>query len=672
MAIAVVLLVVAGALAWSGGQQATTAPATAPTASAAPSQFQEAPMLAALVSAGKLPPVKERLPPNPVVIKPIESIGRYGGTANLFTMNSRYPQIFSAENFIGWEPILRSERDLTFGHPNLAESYEWSNEGKTLTLKLRQGLRWSDGHPFTADDIEFYFKYQAPYNDLNPVPPDSWLINGKLLTAEKVDMYTIKLHAPGPAYTIIHAMSHANGAQPGEWIGFFQAAHYAKQFHAAFLGEAEATRKAKELGFESWQKMYRDKTYSCYGIQLAPGQAPTMTAYVCVERTPSRWIWQRNPYYWKVDPEGRQLPYIDQLVVNLIGASQETLNGKIITGEVDWANGTLQDMPLYLDNQAKANNRIIMLTETGISGFEMNLTAADPVLRTLFQDVRFREAMSLAINREEVIDLFLMGLAKPAGWYADPSSPYYEASVVAQANRFAKYDPARANTLLDQAGLSRRDSANFRLRPDGQRLRIIYEYVGETVTSTIELFVSYWRAIGVEVIAKPQTFALLSERIVANEVQMYPSHTVDGLEPLFVYHPHPVVPYSWSWIGIWGTRWAQWYTTRGEQGEKPPVYIQNLFDWWDQMRVVDAQKRVEYGRMIFRAHAENQWKIGLYTVPPAVRVVSNELKNTPPEKSVYNGWNWMRSMTFDPPQMYFTNRAPLTAAHPLVAEPYGK
>ena len=667
------LALLAAAGLWGGGKQeggSTTTTGTGTATTATPTKFREAPMLAKLVAEGKLPPVDKRLPPEPVVVQPIESVGRYGGTATLYGQYPQYPQIFTSENFIGWEPILRADRDLTYGKPNLAESYEWSNGGRTLTLHLREGLRWSDGEPFNADDIVFYFEHQAPYDDLNPVPADSWIIGGELIKAEKVDDYTVRLQAKEPAYAIINAMTHANGAQPGEWIGFFQAEHYAKQFHATFLGLEAANKKAKDLGFDTWQAMYRARTYSCYGIQLAPDQAPTMTAYVAVERDASHWVWQRNPYYWKVDPQGNQLPYIDQIVVNLIGADQQTLNGKIITGEADWAGGALQDMPLYEENKAKGNYHVVMLRDTGIGGYELNLTAADPVLRKIFQDVRFRQAFSLALNREEMADLFQMGFGEPTGWYADAASPYYEADYAKKASLYARYDPAQANSLLDQMGLDKKDGAGYRLRPDGKRLQIVYEYVGESVSQPQELLVDYLKKVGVEIIPKPETFALLSERTTANEVQMEDAHVVDGLEPLFTIHAHPVVPYSWSWIGIWGTKWAQWYQTRHAEGEEPPQAIKDLFTWWDGMKTTDGAAKVELGRKIFRAHAENYWKIGTTTVPPVVWIFKNDLKNTPPPNATYNVWNWMRSMPFDPPQLYFQNRPPLQDAHPRVWQPY--
>jgi len=635
-------------------------------------KFSEAPVLATLVQEGKLPPVEERLPPDPLVIEPIESIGQYGGTATMFGWYATYPQVYTSENFIGWEPILRANRDMSYAQPNIADAYEFSNDGKTMTIHLHPGIRWSDGEPFTADDVVFYFEHQAPYNDLNPVPPDSWIFGGELATAEKVDDYTVKLHAVAPMYIIVNAMSHANGAQPGIWIGFFQAEHYAKQFHADFIGLDAAEAKAAELGYSSWQEMYRERTQSCYGIQIQPDVAPTLTAYILVERTPSRWVWERNPYYWKVDPQGQQLPYIDRLVVNLIGADQQTLNGRIITGEADWANGALQDMSLYVDNRAKVGYKIVQLRDTGIAGLELNLTAEDRGLRALFQDVRFRKAMSLAINREEIIDLVYLGLAKPAGYYADPSSPYYEEEYAKMADEFAVYDPDQANALLDQVGLTQRGPDGFRRRPDGSQLQIVYEYVGETVTEQVELLVDYWRQIGIEVLPKPQTFELLSERIVANQVQLANAQPVSGLEPLFVDHPHPVVPYDWSWIGTWGLRWAQYRTTGGQQGEKPPQYIQQLFDWWNVMRTEDAAARVEAGKNIFREHAEMHLKIGLYTQPPVVRIVAGDLYNYPWEGAAYNVWNWMRSMPFDPPQMYFDGRPSITDPSPLIWDPYGE
>ena len=449
--------------------------------------YQEAPMLHALVEQGLLPPVEERLPEHPVVIQPWEEIGRYGGAAIAYQDTWVYPTNHSAEWFIGYEPLLRCTRDYGFGEPNIAEGYEWSEDGRVLTIYLRKGLRWSDGHPFTAEDIVFYFEYEAFDPRIRPELPRTWVVDGKPIEVTAVDDYTVQIQLPKPWPSIINYLSHAWGTQVGSWVGFFAPAHYCKQFHPAFIGEDQADELAKKEGYESWAQWYADKTRSHFGLTVSPDGPPTLSAYVCVERGPDKLVFQRNPYYWKVDPAGNQLPYIDQVICYFGPASQEVVTSKVLSGEVDIYVDhllSLDNLSLYKENEDKGGYRILLWRTADREGIAWNLTMNDPVLRQIVLHPNFRKAMSLAIDRDEMSKLLWFGLGKPAPYYADPLSPYYEEEYDKLAREYVRYDPVQGNALLDEMGLIQRDSEGYRLRPDGKRLTLIFDYVGAEVSPT--------------------------------------------------------------------------------------------------------------------------------------------------------------------------------------------
>jgi len=294
-------------------------------------KYNEAPMLKIKVAAGELPPVEERLPEEPLVIPVVEEIGEYGETMHINTLN---PGCWGAGGWqiINFECMLRIAPDGKTILPNLAKDYKLSENGKTLTLYLRKGIRWSDGAPFTADDILFWYEDVILNDELTPVKPKRWSPGGELMKVEKMDDYTVRLHF-ARSYPLV-TIQLARNANRG---GFYLPKHYLKQFHPRYVPMEKLEKMTEKEGYDYWYQLFNRKRDDGWGGKAGVGY-PTLRSHVLIEKKEEVYIAGRNPYYWKVDPAGNQLPYIDKVVVVGVLSNRELLDGNIISGQVDYAS----------------------------------------------------------------------------------------------------------------------------------------------------------------------------------------------------------------------------------------------------------------------------------------------------------------------------------------------
>ncbi|MCX7796673.1 MAG: ABC transporter substrate-binding protein [bacterium] len=612
-------------------------------------KFNEAPILTELVKAGKLPPVEKRLPTEPLVIVPVEEVGQYGGTANVFSTS---PTSYDEGIYlISFEGLVKLGPDATSVIPNIAKSWRITDGGKTLTIVLRKGIKWSTGAPFTADDILFWWEDVVLNDDLTPVKPRAWAPGGKLMTVEKVDDYTIKMRFASPyAPFALLMMAHAWSLQG---VGYYPK-HYSKNFHPKYVPLDELNKRAKSEGFNNWWELFWK--YNSFlgggGAGVEPG-APTMQAFMLTKKGTDFIIAERNPYYWKIDIAGNQLPYIDRVQVNIV-TNTEVQNMKAVAGEADLAGmqTMMENYTLYKENEKRGNYRVLLwqrVQGTDVA-YQLNLTYTDDlVLRDIFRDVRFRKALSLAINRDEINQALYYGMATPRQACPIPTSPYFEEQF---ANAYIRYDPKEANRLLDEMGL-KRGPDGYRLRPDGKRLEITLEYVQMETPKrqTTEFVVRYWDAIGIKVAVKEVTGELQSTRVMANKMQMSLWHA-DRCGFLFPLEPFWWVPMRYQWEVNWCPLWAQWYTTGGKAGEEPPKELKRLIDLWEKMKVTTSEKeRIRLGKEILKSNAENLWTIGTVGLAPHPVIVRTNLRNIP-EKSV-TGWDTLWSYPYNPCQFFF-------------------
>ncbi len=595
-------------------------------------EYNEAPMLRVKVAAGELPPVEERLPEEPFVLEPLEEIGEYGGTINAFAPNN-LPWVDMGEMPEGASYLLRLTEDGKIVG-DMAKGYELSDDQKSLTLYLRRGLKWSDGYPFTADDILFM------YEDVHGNPDvSSWGGMESVKRLEKIDDYTVRFEfdKPTPAF----APSRLAAGIGTEWF-FFHPKHYMEKWHIKY--NPDANELAKEEGFDSWVECFE------YHFAFAPRKdmdKPTMFPWVMKEFTTTTKVFERNPYYHVVDTAGNQLPYIDRIVIQIV--NQEVYSLKIISGEADvaYVHVSLADYPLYKENEEQGGYRVVAIP--GILGanpvLSINQNHPDPVLGALFQDVRFRQALSVAVNREEINETLFFGLGTPRQATVLPSVSFYKEE---WAETYAEYDPEEANRLLDEIGLTERDGDGFRIGRDGETVLVMVEYTGMygIPTTLYELLKEYWEAVGLKVLLKLEEEALYRTRMGSVDHQVMAGEPLGGTLEITFYTwagwtapPANLYGYAPAWGG-WleanrdvemGEKTLDDFEEGKLPGEEPPDEIKQLFRWASEHKetVYGSKEYMELAQKILDFHAEKLYLIGTVGMEPTIFIAKNNVGNIP-------------------------------------------
>ncbi len=615
------------------------------------SDYNEAPMLAERVAAGELPPVADRLPPNPEVVAPLEEVGTYGGQSVVAIGNANH--LFGdPQAVMGTELVLRIDSDFSSITGGLAESWEFLEGGTVQMLYLRQGLKWSDGADFTADDFLFAWEELWLNEEYAPGgPPGAWQtgsgVDRKPLVMQKVDQFTLKLTFDKPYPLIVLNQCFYAGSQGGLW----QPSHYAKQFHPDHADAEALAGMIAEAGFETWDQLLRDR---CRVGSTIPAQVglPGMTAFIRVDDAADHHTYERNPYYWKVDTEGNQLPYVDSTLIHIISDREVSL-AKLIAGELTFAGrqAQLKDMELYGQSRESANLKIKLWNSTfpGKTVIVPNHTVPDPNLRAFFQNKDVRHAMSVALDRDDINNAVYFGLGEPRQWAVWPTSKYYQEGDEAH---WSQHDPDLAHQLLDAAGYGQRDSDGFRLHPDGSRVTWSCHLDTEQadVVNVFELAAEHWRAVGLEVVLNPINRALLNELVAANEVSM------SGWEG-------DISDITWVWTSRlnhpshgnvrWGRAWQLWLDgdTENEFAEEPPDEIKWVDATWQEMinALTDAE-HVAKARELWDWFYDYLPGFGTVGIPKPV-VMKQNFTNFP-EDGVW-GFSVIRAVPVHPEQFFF-------------------
>jgi peptide/nickel transport system substrate-binding protein len=624
--------------------EATAEPAEEPTAEPTEPagtmlKFSEAPMLAERVAAGELPPVEERLPEDPLVVEPLEAVGQYGGTLRAGGVGST---LFPGDGAVvgtGRQDWLRMGHDLNDALPNLLSAYEISEDLTTITCHLRPGMRWSDGEPVTLDDLMFRYEDVWQNSEITPLIHERHRPGGTLMELIRVDDQTFqfKFAVPHPNY-VMHCMAH----QVGWGEDNFLPAHYLKQFHIKY--NDKAGELAKAAGFDFWYQLFAQKS----ALGQNP-ERPSIRAYACVADNPQFATWERNPYFWMVDTAGNQLPYVDRVEAFKM-ADLSILDAKAISGQFDFAgfDTNIQNYATYTDAAEQGGFRVI-LWQSGKGAevvYNVNMTYGDEEMRAVFSDVRFRQALSLAINREDINQVVYYGNAFSRQMTVIPTSKFFRPEFeTAQA----AYDVDKANALLDEMGLEWNADRTRRLWPTSRTEMVISWdlYESETPKRPItELITEYWRAIGVDIQWKSITRALLSQKVLANEEPMSLWHGDATTDVLFKSRPKWFVPTGGE-ENTWGILWGQWYDSQGKVGEEPPEEIKQLYRWFEEF---GRSRSVESAQNILSAQAENIWTIGTVGNAPHPILANKKLRNIPEE----GYWVWDSLFTYSswPEQWY--------------------
>lgn len=608
--------------------------------------YSEAPMLAERVTQGELPSVDERLPANPLVVTPIEEVGQYGGTAHTATQR---PDNWGEDMMLMslFNGIVQPHPETGELEPHFAHQIDVSEDFSTYTIYFREGVRWSDGEPFTTEDIIFWYEDVLLNEDLTPVIPTQWSHDDEVAQVEALDDYTIKVTFAGPKPFFLEGIVHNFGS------AMLTPKHYLQQFHPTYVDEAELNRLVQEAGHENWFQLFNARALRAINVPQVV-DLPTVNSYVLVEKTAERRVYERNPYYWKVDTEGNQLPYIDRIESRIV-ANREIMNGLIISGEVDFAgfDTEIRNYPLYRRFEEQNNYRVLLWHSGNSSDvvYQLNLTHNDEVLREIFQDVRFRRALSLAINREEISEEIYFGQAEPAQYTVLPISRYYQPEY---EQAYTEYNLEEAQALLAEMGLER-DAAGRWLRPDNrQPITFTIEFFdSETPKSpNVELVAEFWNELGLDVSARAISGELQAQRATGNLMDVSLWHGDKATDILFPIEAHFFVPTRVVWASVWATEWTRWFVTDGQEGIEPPDDIKELRGWWEEALVSPNQERIdELNNNILASQAENLWVIGTIGNAPHPVIARNTLGNVP--EFGYWVWDLLWTAAWHPEQIFF-------------------
>ena len=603
--------------------------------------YNEAPMLADMVKAGKLPSVGERLPTEPVTITPVEKVGQYGGTwRRAYTGLSD----LSAIRKVLYDPLVRWTPDFRIA-PNLCRSWEISPDGKKYTFKLVRGIRWSDGAPFTADDVIFALVDVAYDKDLSPSPA-GWLApSGAPPRVEKIDNYSFSIAFEKPYGLFIE-----NLACPHGMALVTKPKHYLAKFHAKYAKPEELESLLKERKASSWTKLFAEVS-SLQQSLFVTTEMPSLLAWVTTNPAPGKlFVLERNPYYWKVDTAGNQLPYIDK-ITSAIQAEASMILLKAVAGEIDFQAqhlGGMTNSVMLLAQQSGGKYRLVPKQSTASVGLLLapNLNHPDPLNKQIFSDKRFRIALSHAINRNEINNIVFRGKATPRQAAPLKESGFYDE---AYETAYLNYDTELAGKLLDEMGL-KVGPDGYRIRPDGKPLQVCIDVMSsiQTWVDTAEIIASDMKKVKIDTAIKSETRELFRQRTqsAAHDMALWPGD--GGLECLL--EPRWFFPFSTESLNA--PLYGQWYQTRGKQGEQPPDIIKAQMDIFDEIisSPSDDSKKKLFSRII-RANHENLWVIGLIYQPPDYYVVSNNMRNVP-EKD-YQSWIYPNPGPINPEQFFF-------------------
>jgi peptide/nickel transport system substrate-binding protein len=598
-------------------------------------------MLAERVTAGELPPVEERLPLEPLVIPVVERIGDYGGTWRKGLVGGADdPLLIRA---IGYDFLVSWNPEWTEVIPNVAKSFDVSDDATEFTFHLRPGHRWSDGHPFTAADIMFWYEDVLMNSEITP-EVSSWLVaGGEPVVVEKLDDYTVVFRFAEPNGLFLQRM-----ATPLAAAMVNRPRHWLEQFHADYNEDVHVL--ARQRGFANWVELFTFYADSHW----AHRQRPTLNAWVIdspYDGLTTRVTAERNPFYFKVDPAGNQLPYIDRVSLDIF-EDREVLLLRALAGEIDYQGrhiAALANRAVLFDNKERGDFRFVDRIHSAMNSMilALNLSHDNPVKREIFNNRYFRIGLSHAINREELIDLVLVGQGEPWQAAPRPESKFFHEQL---ATQFLSYDVELANEHLDRAGYTERDGAGYRLGPDGNRITFVVEVVGvqQGRVDMLELIQGYFSEVGIDMQIRTMDRSLFFTRRTANLHDANVWGGDGGLEVML--DPRWYFPFNPD--SHFGVAFAQWYNTRGRLGQEPTEAMKRQMELYDQLvSTGDAMRQAELMREILDIAAEEFYVIGIALPTPEFRVVRNNFRNVPEVAPA--AWLFPDPGPYNPPQFFF-------------------
>jgi peptide/nickel transport system substrate-binding protein len=575
-------------------------------------------MLAERVAAGELPPVDQRLPATPLVVTPLESVGTYGGQWRTGTIERNGNDL---HRNIGYEQLMRYTPTYDAVIPNLAESVEASEDGTTYTFKLREGLKWSDGTPFTTEDVVFWYEDVLMNAEVTPTPP------ALRYTVAAVDELTFTWTFESPNGLFLKDVARVNNERA--------CAHqkaYLQQFHQKYNTE-NLEELIEEYGQDTWAALFNfvrevhnnPDVPTMWPWKLQAGFGTGLSSVTA----------ERNPYYFKVDTENNQLPYMDSYTLEL-ATDGEVLLLKALNGELTWQEQWInapKNKSVLFDTQEQGDYHLFELTPTTVNCMNIlfNMNCTDPVIAEIARNKDFRVGLSHAINRQELLDVVYLSQGIPSQTAPRPESKYYHERLSTQ---YLEYNVDLANEFLDKA-YPEKDAEGFRLGPDGNRISIVFEIDSGRTTyiDNFELIKPMWAEVGVEITVKTMDRALWEERVRGTSFDYHASAHIfgGGAGDAVILDPRYWFPAN-TGNSFWAKAWAYWYVDpEGPLAQEPPAEVQTQMSLYKEIRATtdDAQQQ-DLLRQILDIQADLFPTIGIAYDGNFYGIASNKLKNTMP------------------------------------------
>ena len=596
----------------------------APPAHAA--EMIEPPALAPLVAEGKLPPIGERLPEPPSVADldgAQRTVGDYGGSLRLLMGRQKDIRLLVV---YGYARLIGFNRNLDLV-PDIAESVD-VEEQRIFTIRLRKNHRWSDGQPFTAEDLRYFWEDVANNEELSPFgPPKVLMVDGKSPRFEVLDERTVRYSWPSPNPYFLPALA---GASP---LFIYRPAHYLKQFHARYAAPADLDAKVAAASARNWAGLHSkmDEQYRFDNVDM-----PTLQPWMNTTRPPSeRYVFRRNPYYHRIDDAGHQLPYIDEVVISI--ADTNLIPAKAGFGESDLQAQYIRfEHYTFLKSGEKGRTFRVRLWSKAYGAnvaLFPNLNAEDPVWQRVLRDVRFRRALSMAIDRKAINQILYFGLARPSADTILPESPLFRPEY---QTAWAKLDVDGANALLDDMDLARSEDG-MRLLPDGRPLQIIVDTAGESTeeSDVLELIKGDWAQLSIELFTKPSQREVFRNRIFAGSAVMSVWSGLENGLPTADMSPGELAPTAQTQLQ-W-PKWGEHFETGQAKGLPPDLpaaaELMKLNKAW--RFATSTENRREIWDQMLKIHADQVFSIGTVNSVPQPIVVNTQLRNLP-EQAVFS------------------------------------
>lgn len=600
-----------------------------------PTKYNEAPTLAKMVAAGQLPPVDKRLPKEPFVRETL-TIGKYGGRLYDIVQNQGGNAWFTG-GIMGFPQEVNNEGNII--RPHLCKKVEINTDSTEVTFYFREGLKYSDGQDCDADSILWWWNEEQNNVDIYPNgPAASWKIGGKYATFEKIDKWTVKIKVAA-SYRPLLNMSAFQSMSIG--ANFGQPVKYMEKLHIKFNPDAD--KLAKEVGFEHWNQLYLARQ-----PYLGPfANKPHVGPWVKTKSETTLDVFSRNPYFCEVDAKGNQLPYIDEIYVNVVEDSN-LRDAKVVGGEVSNAKLSLFKIDLYRSNMKAGDYQIFnwMSSNTAecLVGFNMN--HKDPEKRKIYGDIRFRQAMSYAIDRKLINDTMYFGQAKEYQATVNTKATYFDEAWIKNC---AKFDLAKANALLDELGLKWDNNKKYRLLPSGKRLSSVWTVFPQYPIEIVEMVRRLWEAVGMETIIDQMDRKSYEARCRAADHDCT-SWNADMGEEISAY-----MPWSTKWSPqkelFYAVGWYTWWMNDGKSGEEPPQ------EWKDQFERIQSwyqsksnEEYLKLGHDVWQFFNDQLPAIGTVAYAPIPALVKNGLQNVEKFRSLGYGVLWCKSCY---PQIYY-------------------